>query len=257
MCGLSMCSKHLGQHFLINQSVSNREIEYAQIRSDDIVLEIGPGKGVLTRLLAQKAQQVIAIELDKNLVSYLKGLVPDNVMIVHADAAKVDFNSLPSFSKIVSNLPYQISSPITFKLLDLNFERAVLIYQKEFANRMVAPAGESAYSRLSVGVYYKALCSIREVIPPGCFFPPPLVDSAMVELIPRKEPPFYVKNERFFFEVTRLLFNHRRKKVKTVLTKQFGVPSDSVVFGDKRVEVLTPEQIAEISDSIFDFVKEG
>ena len=248
---LCMCSKHLGQHFLINKSVAQREIEYAQICSDDIVLEIGPGRGVLTLLLAEQAKQVISIELDKRLVDYLNNIVPDNVLIYHADAVKFDFDTIPSFSRVVSNLPYQISSPITFKLLDLNFKKAVLIYQKEFADRMVASPGGSDYSRLSVGVYFKALCSIVEAIPPNCFHPRPLVDSAMVELIPRDRPPFTVEDEDFFFEVVRLLFNHRRKKIRTILSKQYRISTDEILFGDSRVETLSPEQIGMISDSVY------
>lgn len=245
-----MHSRHLGQHFLINHFVVQREIEYAHITSKDVVLEIGPGKGVLTRILAEKAKKVIAIELDGRLISYLQSILPDNVDIIHADAVRYDFSLLPRFTKVVSNLPYQISSPITFKLLSFPFERAVLIYQKEFAARMIAHCGDSEYSRLSVGVYYKALCSMLEVVPPGCFYPKPLVDSAIVELIPRKKPPFHVANERFFFDITNLLFNHRRKKIGTVLSKHYGLSSEQIPFCDMRIEMLSPEQIGELSNYV-------
>ena len=247
-----MCSKHLGQHFLINPLIAQREVEYAQIDPDDVVLEIGPGKGVLTQILAEKARQVVAIEFDDRLVSYLNSVLPENVMVVHADAVRFDFSEIPRFTKVVSNLPYQISSPITFKLLKYQFVKAVLIYQKEFADRMVARCGDSGYSRLSVGVYYKSHCIIREILPPTCFYPRPLVDSAIVEMIPRKTPPFSVKDEQFFFEVTRVLFNHRRKKIKTVLSKRYDIVSSDIPFGDKRVETLSPEQIGELSNCLVD-----
>jgi len=251
-----MCSKHLGQHFLINPYVAQREIEYAMIEPDDIVLEVGPGKGFLTRLLAEKAKQVYAIELDERLITYLRRILPDNVMVFHADAVTFDFSQIKGFTKVVSNLPFQISSPFTFTLLDLHFNRAVLIYQKEFALRMVASYGSSEYSRLSVGVYYRSLCRIREVIPPSCFHPRPLVDSAMVELIPRKKPPFLVRDEQFFFEVTRLLFNHRRKKIRTILSKYYDVDVLDLPYADSRVEMLSPEQIGEVSDQLLQKVQD-
>ncbi len=243
-----MHSRHLGQHFLINTIVAQREIEYAKLTSKDVVLEIGPGKGILTKLLAQKAKKVIAIELDSHFISYLRPLVPQNVEFVHADAVQYDFSLMPTFTKVVSNLPYQISSPITFKLLSISFEKAVLIYQKEFAARMIAQCGDTEYSRLSVGVYYHAICIIKEIIPPTCFYPQPLVDSAIVELIPRKKLPFLVDDEQFFLDLTRILFNHRRKKIKTVLARTYPIDTTHIPFGDKRVEMLSPEEIGELSN---------
>ncbi|MCK5459008.1 MAG: methyltransferase domain-containing protein, partial [Thermoplasmatales archaeon] len=119
----------LGQHFLIDKHVAEREITYADIGTDDVVLEIGPGKGILTQLLAKKAKKIIAIEIDSALVEKLENTVPGNVSVIHADIMKIDFNTLPRFNKIVSNLPFQISSPVTFKLLKYPFSKAVLIYQ--------------------------------------------------------------------------------------------------------------------------------
>ena len=253
---LCMCSKHLGQHFLINPYVAKREIKYAMIEPDDIVLEVGPGKGFLTRLLADKAKQVYAIELDERLVPLLQSNLPDNVVVIHADAVTFDFSKIEGFTKVVSNLPFQISSPFTFKLLGMMFDRAVLIYQKEFALRMIASHNSPEYSRLSVGVYYKSFCTIKEVIPPSCFHPRPLVDSAMVELKPRNTPPFIVQDEKFFFDVTRLLFNHRRKKIRTVLSKHFDVDVLDLIYADSRVETLSPEQIGEVSDQLLQRVQE-
>jgi len=146
----------IGQNFLIDKKVAERELEYASIEKNDVVLEIGPGKGIITKLLSEKAQKVIAIEIDEKLVSELKEFLPDNVLLISGDALKVDFDLLPKFNKIVSNLPFHISSPITFKLLDFDFSLAVLIYQKEFAERMVAKSGSKDYSRISVGVYYRS-----------------------------------------------------------------------------------------------------
>ncbi len=247
-----MVKKKLGQHFLIDKDVVQRELTYADITKSDVVLEIGPGMGVLTIPLAKQAKHVVAIEYDHRLYTYLQGIVPKNVELICADAVDVDFSTFPTCTKIVSNLPFQISSPITFKLLGYPFfKKAVLIYQKDFAERMIAKPGNKSYSRLSVGVYYHAKCCILEHIPKHCFSPPPRVDSCIVELIPRKIPPFTVKNEVFFFKIVKQLFEHRRKKIKTTLSKHYVVSLDEIPFGDDRVEMLTPKQIGCLSDWLY------
>jgi len=247
-----MTKRKIGQNFLIDLRVSKREVEYANIKKDDVVLEIGPGKGIITKLLAEKAQKVIAIEIDENLVHDLRGILPDNVLLIKDDALKVNFKTLPKFNKIVSNLPYNISSPITFKLLDCDFNLAVLIYQKEFAERMVAKTGSKDYSRLSVGVYYKSQCEIMETIPKTCFYPQPKVDSCVVRLLPRMSPPFSVLDEKFFFDLTRELFNHRRKRIKTTIRELYGSEFDNIPYQNMRVEKIRPEQIGELSNFLFE-----
>jgi 16S rRNA (adenine1518-N6/adenine1519-N6)-dimethyltransferase len=242
---------NLGQNFLIDKKVAEREVNYANILKDDIILEIGPGKGILTKLLALKAKKVIAIELDKKLFDSLLPSLPDNVELINDDAVKVDFESLPRFNKIVSNLPFQISSPITFKLLNYVFDLAILIYQKEFADRLIASPDNKDYSRLSVGVYYKAKCEVLEKVPKTCFNPQPKVDSNIIKLIPRKNPPFPVTDENFFFNLTKNLFNHRRKKIKNVLIEQYKIQLEDMPYLDNRVEELTPEQIGNLSNIIF------
>ena len=153
---------------------------------------------------------------------------------------------------MISNLPFQISSPITFKLLDYDFSQAVLIYQKEFADRMVAKQDSKHYSRLSVSIYYKAFCKILHAASKTCFSPPPKVDSCIVKLSPRKSPPFYVINEAFFFDITEKLFNHRRKKIKSTIKELDITRFEEVPYLDKRVEELTPEQIGKLSNVLFE-----
>ena len=245
-----MAKQRFGQHFLIDLSVANREVGYAELTKDDIVLEIGPGQGVITRLLAQKAKQVIAIEIDQRLVDKLKTTLPGNVTLISGDALSVNFQTLPRFSKIVSNLPFEISSPITFKFLESSFSRAILIYQKDFAERLVAVPGKKEYSRLTVGVSYKAHCRILEDVSRSCFSPAPKVDSSIVELIPREKPMFNVENERFFFELTKQLFNHRRKKIRSTIKALYG-DFEQLPYLDQRVEELTPEQIGELSNVLW------
>jgi 16S rRNA (adenine1518-N6/adenine1519-N6)-dimethyltransferase len=245
-----MVRQKLGQHFLIDDGIAQQEVAYAQLTKADVVLEIGPGKGILTRLLAQKAKQVIAIEIDSALVEQLQSAIPGNVTLLHGDALKIDFTQLPVFTKIVSNLPFQISSPITFKVLEYPFSKAVFIYQKDFADRMVATPGSKEYCRLSVGIYYKTHCRILRIVPRSCFHPVPQVDSCIVEIVPRKNPAFSVSNEPFFFELTKQLFTHRRKKIRSTIKELYGI-RDKLPYLDERVEDLTPEQIEELSNLVW------
>lgn len=247
-----MAKKKLGQNFLIDNDVAEREIIFADLKKDDIVLEIGPGKGILTQLLARRVKQVIAIEIDSQLVTGLAPTLPKNVTLINADALEIDFKSLSPFNKIVSNLPFQISSPITFKFLEHPFSKAILMYQKDFADRMVAVPRTKEYSRLSVGVYYKTHCRILEVVPKKCFYPVPKVDSCIVELIPRENPPFSVTDERFFFNLTKQLFTHRRKIIKNTL-EEFYDNLENIPYLDNRVEELNPEQIGELSNMLYSF----
>ena len=249
-----MVKYKLGQHFLTDQSVINKEIAFAELSSDDVVLEIGPGKGVLTQELAKRVRKVIAVELDHRLIKYLKQEIQSNVILIHKDVIDISWDELPSFTKVVANLPFQISSPFTFKLFETVFEKAVMIYQKEFAERMIAQPGSKSYSRLSVGVAYKAKCQIRLTIPPHSFSPPPEVFSSLVELVPYKTPPFHVIDESFFFKITTLLFSHRRKKIGTILKNSFSESiTKDVMFSSERVETLTPEEIGLLSNKLYPF----
>jgi 16S rRNA (adenine1518-N6/adenine1519-N6)-dimethyltransferase len=245
-----MVRQRYGQHFLVNSAIAEREVSYASLRKDDVVLEIGPGKGIITNLLSRHAKQVIAIEIDQTLVDHLTRNLPSNVTLIRQDALAVDFTSLPRFTKIVSNLPFEISSPITFKFLDSTFIKAILMYQKDFALRLVASPGSKEYSRLTVAVYYKAYCRILEDVSRNNFDPAPKVDSCIVELILREKPAFQVKNERFFFDFIKLLFTHRRKKIRTTV-KTMTQDYETLPYLEHRVEELTPEQIGALSDTLW------
>jgi 16S rRNA (adenine1518-N6/adenine1519-N6)-dimethyltransferase len=247
--------KNLGQNFLVDKNIAELEVKQANIKSDDIILEIGPGLGILTKFLAEKAKRVIAIEIDGNLINNLRKILPKNVYLIHEDALKIDFEILPKFNKIVSNLPFQISSPITFKFLDYDFELAILIYQKEFAERLVASPRSKNYSRLSVGVYFKSRCDIIRKVSKTCFKPQPKVDSSMVKIIPRKLPPFTVINEKFFLNLTKNLFNYRRKKIKSILNNLYSLDLKNVPYLENRVEDLSPMQIGKLSDILYEMLK--
>jgi len=251
-------SKGLGQHFLADGRVAERHVLAAGITKEDVVLEVGPGLGVLTERLLKLAKKVVAIETDSRMCQYLgkKFEGASNLELVHGDALKVE---LPRFDLCVSNLPYQISSPITFRLLGCEFERALLMYQMEFAERMVAKPGTENYSRLSVMAQHRAACSIEFKVPRGAYYPQPKVDSAVVKLVPRK-PDYEVKDEALFSEVVKVLFAHRRKKIRTALcdnAKSLGLEKevilaalDSTGYGDERVENLAPAEIARLANSL-------
>lgn len=242
------------QHFLIDEQVLGRIIEYGRLNRSDIVLEIGAGYGNLTEKIAQKAGKVIAIEVDPELVSSVNQL--ENVELIIGDALKHDF---PYFNKVISNLPYSISSQVTFKLLEYEFDMGILMYQHEFAQRMVAEPGGKDYGRLSIAVQYRANVEILEVVPRLAFSIPPKVDSAIVRLIPRL-PLYEVKDVDFFMKFITAAFSQRRKKLKNAILNNAAylgikdkalekLPHDII---DRRAETISPEELAELSDLLLD-----
>ncbi|MFQ6129488.1 MAG: 16S rRNA (adenine(1518)-N(6)/adenine(1519)-N(6))-dimethyltransferase RsmA [Candidatus Hadarchaeaceae archaeon] len=213
-------SKRAGQHQVIDPNVLEQMVDYAKLSRDDVVLEIGAGVGNLTLLLAGRAGKVIAVERDRRLMRVLGEQLGghSNVKLLCGDALQIE---LPKFNKIVANLPYGISSDITFRLLERKFELAVLMYQREFAERLVAKPGSDDYGRLTVNAYYRASVELLGEVPPEAFFPQPKVTSAIVRLKPR-EAPFEVSDEGMFFNVVRALFQHRRQRVRNALYRSFG-----------------------------------
>jgi 16S rRNA (adenine1518-N6/adenine1519-N6)-dimethyltransferase len=240
-------------------------VDYAELSRDDVVLEIGAGTGNLTNLLAKRAGKVIAIERDRRLFKLLRAELRkhSNVNLIHADALRIEF---PRFDKVVANLPYGISSDITFKLLEHDFKLVVLMYQREFAQRLVAQPGSTDYSRLTVNVFYRAQVELLEEVPPSAFIPEPEVTSTVVRLRPRA-PPFQIADEKIFFSVVRALFQHRRQKVRNALYHSFEQVFPGTKLGraerrelidekipkrlvDARVMDLPPEKIGEIANRL-------
>jgi 16S rRNA (adenine1518-N6/adenine1519-N6)-dimethyltransferase len=257
-------SKRSDQHHVVDPIVLEKMVDHAHLSREDVVLEIGAGIGNLTRLLAKRAGEVISIERDRRFVKILRGQLRglSNVQIIYGDALRIE---LPKFNKVVANLPYSISSDITFRLLEHKFELAVLMYQREFAERLVAKPGSDDYSRLTVNTYYRARVELLGEVPPEAFVPQPKVTSAIVRLSPR-EPPFEVADEKIFFDVVRALFQHRRQRVRNALCHSFGeVFSEArlskierrimieqkipVELAEKKVMDLEPEKFAIIANS--------
>ena len=253
-------SKRLGQHFLIDERVVARQVALAHITPGEKVLEIGPGMGNLTEAILSAGAEVVAVEADSAFCGFLERRFGPRISLIHADAVKA---FLPEFDKVVANLPYQISSPITFKLLELGFDLAVLMVQREFTERMVADSGSRDYGRLSVGVHYRASCEIAFNVSKASFWPQPRVDSSVVTLTPRK-PAFSVADERVFHDVTKAIFSHRRKKVMNAIATDpaslsylsgVDVPSFAgLPYAESRAEQLTPAEIGELSDAFLELV---
>ena len=239
--------KSKGQNFLIDDRVADRHIKFAGIEHGDRVLEVGPGFGILTERLIDASDNVTVIEIDNKLADHTEQNFPE-AKLIRGDAMRVEF---PKFDRFVSNLPYSISTPIIFKLLEYDFKKAVVMVQKEFAERMTADVGSVDYSRLTVNLFYRADCKILETVPASRFDPKPKVDSALVEIVPRPAP-FKVLDEDTFFKVTEAAFNHRRKKIGTSL-KAAGLisSSDNIPYADARIEDLRPEEIGKIADAVF------
>ena len=240
--------KSKGQNFLTDDRVAQRHVDYACIEKGDRVLEVGPGLGILTSKLIEISDDVTCIELDEILAEHIRNTYGDRLKLIEGDAVKVPF---PEFDRFVSNLPYSVSTPIIFKLLTYDFKKAVVMVQKEFADRMTAPVGSTEYSRLTVNLFYKADCRILENVPASRFKPKPKVDSALVEIVPRKAP-FDVLDEKTFFRVTEVAFNHRRKKIGTALKNARMIEKDwELPYLDDRIETLTPAQIGELADRVY------
>jgi 16S rRNA (adenine1518-N6/adenine1519-N6)-dimethyltransferase len=249
-----------GQNFLVKEEVLGRQVHYAGVEKKDVVLEVGAGIGNLTIYLVERARRVIAVENDPVLMRILRERLSKrkNLVLIEGDALKVE---LPKYNKVVSNIPYSISSPLTFKLLRKGFKKGILTYQQEFADRLVAVPGSRGYSRLSVATYYYAEARILEFLPQGVFYPPPEVNSAIVELIPR-EPPFKVDVE-LFFNLLRSLFIHRGKTLRSAILhspmfpltgeekKKFLQKVDEALLR-RRVFQLTPVDFAYLSKKLED-----
>jgi 16S rRNA (adenine1518-N6/adenine1519-N6)-dimethyltransferase len=235
-----------------------RLVSHASLTEDDVVLEVGAGLGFLTQLLSSKCKKVITVEVDPQLVNFLRKQLHSlqNVELVEGDILKV---SLPPFSKVVSAPPYSLSSPLLFRLLEQNFECAVLVLQKEFAERLAASVGTKDYGRLTVTIYYRADVELLDLVPRTMFYPPQDVDSMMVRLKPRA-PPFQVDDEETFFELVRTLFTQRNKKVRNGLIpflnkheitgKDAVELADSTIYSTKRVRELAPEDFGILTNEL-------
>ncbi len=260
--------KKFGQNFLIDSHVLQKIIDAAHITNDDFVLEIGPGIGTMTQYLSEHAREVMAVEIDHNLIPILKETLAgyDNVEVLNEDILKVDIGKIAEEKnqgrpiKVVANLPYYITTPIIMGLFEKNvpMDSLTVMVQKEVAQRMQAVPGTKDYGALSLAVQFYAEPYIVANVPPNCFMPRPKVGSAVIRLTRYKDMPIKVKNEKLMFSIIRASFNQRRK------TLQNGINNSSALHFSKeqvvealgemelsptiRGEALSLEQFARLSD---------
>ena len=254
--------KKLGQNFLIDENVVRQIVAAAELSEVDTVLEVGPGIGTLTQGLAESKARVVAVELDTRLLPVLATTLNgyDNVRVVHGDILKVNIMEevgAPSF-KVCANLPYYITTPIIFALLEkrLPMERLVAMVQKEVAERMAAQPGGKEYGALSVAIQYYTEPEIAFIVPPTSFIPAPAVESAVIVCNRRVKPPVEVCDEGLFFRVVKAAFSLRRKMLSNSL-KNMGIKSEQVakwlelagVDGKRRAETLSLEDFAKLTNS--------
>lgn len=260
-------SKSLGQNFLINPSVCPRMAEYAGAGAGVGVIEIGPGIGVLTNELCQLADKVVAVELDKRLLPVLDETLAeyDNVKIVNADVLELDLNQLieEEFAGmevvVCANLPYYITSPVIMKLLEdrLSVAAITVMVQKEAAQRICAPVGSRESGAVTVSVNYYAEPELLFGVSAGSFMPPPKVDSAVIRLHVRRQPPVQC-DEKTFFRVVKAAFSQRRKVISNSLSAGLGKSKEEIlavleaanVPPTARAEKLSLEDFAAIANAI-------
>ncbi|MBZ4687822.1 MAG: dimethyladenosine transferase [Clostridiales bacterium] len=264
--------KSLGQNFLTDRNIVQKIAEAAEVDYDTVV-EIGPGIGALTLALAARAEQVIALELDKKIVPVLREVTSGfaNITIVEGDAVKENFDTLvegvagPQKARegyrVAANLPYYVTTPIIMHLFekDFNIKSMVFMMQKEVADRIMAEPGGKDYGSLSVVVQFFAKPSLVTKVPPTVFLPQPEVESAVIRLDKHKSPPVNISNKEFFFKVVRAAFGKRRKTLlnalsnsalkldKTLIQKAC---EKSGIDPKTRAETLSIEQFADLSENL-------
>jgi 16S rRNA (adenine1518-N6/adenine1519-N6)-dimethyltransferase len=250
----------LGQNFMVEPSIFPKLSDYASLGKTDVVLDVGAGFGFLTRFLANECKVVLAVEKDPYVAAVLseqlEGLA--NVTIIEGDVLKA---SVPSFNKVVSIPPYQISSRLLLWLFDRGFDCAVLVFQKEFAAHLVASVSSEDYGWLTVTTCHSAEVKIFDVIPKFMFYPMPQVDSVIVRLAPWTAVPFEVEDKVIFRRMVRWLFTQRNKKLRNALVpfikSTLNVAQEdaekvacTVRFREKRVRELPPEAFGEVANAL-------
>ncbi len=265
--------KKFGQNFLIDTHVLEKIIRAANITKDDFIVEIGPGIGTMTQYLCEAAREVVAVEIDKNLIPILENDTLseyDNVTVINQDILKLDLNKLVQERnngkpvKVVANLPYYITTPIIMGLFENGtpIENITVMVQKEVAQRMQVGPGTKEYGALSLAVQYYADPYIVANVPPNCFMPRPNVGSAVIQLTKHVEKPVQVKDEKLMFKLIRASFNQRRKTLQNGLnnSSELHFSKEQIIDAIEKAgfsptirgEALTLEDFARLSDILTD-----
>ncbi|WP_244269728.1 16S rRNA (adenine(1518)-N(6)/adenine(1519)-N(6))-dimethyltransferase RsmA [Caldanaerovirga acetigignens] len=265
-------SKRLGQHFLIDERPLAAMIEAAELKNEDGVLEIGPGLGVLTLKLGRLVRKVVAVEKDPALFPVLEKLTGKykNICLLNEDVLKLDLEKVSKEHfdgkfKVVANLPYYITSPILMKIVENRhlIKMAVIMVQKEVAQRLSARPGTRDYGILSIAVQLYAHVDLICQVGRSAFLPPPKVESAVVRLKLRELPSVNIEDEKMFFRIVEAAFGERRKTVKNSLKSRLSLPSDEIrealkkagIDENRRAETLNIEEFTELSREIAKIIK--
>lgn len=261
-------SKALGQNFLVDPTVCPRMADMGGVKEGTCAVEIGPGLGVLTVELAKRADKVITVELDTRLIPVLAETLTDyrNVEVINADVLKTDLHRLIAENfdgkpvNVCANLPYYITSPILMYLLEskLPVDSITVMVQKEAADRLCAKVGSRDSGAITVAVNYYAESEVLFDVKRDCFTPSPNVDSCVIRLKVRKEPPVKVQDEEFFFRMVKAAFSQRRKTAANGISSGMGIAKDKVgealaisgLSPTVRAEALSMEELALLSDNL-------
>lgn len=266
--------KSFGQNFLTDTNILQKIVDTAEIDKHVNVIEIGPGIGALTEFLAENAAEVMAFEIDERLMPILADTLQEfeNVKIINEDILKSDLQArIKEFSnpelpiKVVANLPYYITTPILMHLIEsrIPFSEFVVMMQREVADRISAQPNSKSYGSLSIAVQYYMTAKVAFIVPRTVFVPAPNVDSAILKMTRRDKPAVEVKDEPFFFRVSKASFTHRRKTLWNNLTSCFG-KSDEIktrleialnnadLSPNVRGEALDLQEFSRLSDSLYD-----
>lgn len=266
--------KSFGQNFLTDTNILQKIVDTAEIDENVNVIEIGPGIGALTEFLAENAAEVMAFEIDDRLVPILADTLRDfdNVRVVNEDILKSDLQArIKEFAnpnlpiKVVANLPYYITTPILMHLIEsgIPFSEFVVMMQREVADRISAQPNSKSYGSLSIAVQYYMTAKVAFIVPRTVFVPAPNVDSAILKMVRRDQPAIGVKDEAFFFKVSKASFTHRRKTLWNNLTSYFGKSNEvktklesaldnAELSPSVRGEALDLQEFARLADSLYD-----
>ena len=255
--------KSFGQNFLINESIVDEIVEKSNITNEDVILEIGPGLGTLTKKLLKVAKKVIAVELDQDMCNILKSRINDeNLEIINQDILKLDINEITAKYgkiKVVANLPYYITTPIIMKLLENNYKISTItvMVQKEVGERLVASPNGKDYSAITLSVNYYTKSEIIIDVPKENFLPSPKVDSVVVKLQLLDEPPVNIKEKEVLFKLIKAGFSQRRKTINNSLSsngfdkeKISNILKELDIDSKKRAENLSLQDFANIANSL-------
>jgi 16S rRNA (adenine1518-N6/adenine1519-N6)-dimethyltransferase len=249
--------KKFGQHFLFDRNILKKILNCSGVTGEDTVIEIGPGLGTLTNIIAERAKEVIAIEFDRKLISRLKENVESNlnVTIITADALKFDYETIQNRFRVVANIPYYITTPLLFRLLEYR-EKIIsmtLLLQKEVAERIVASPGGKDYGVLSISSRIFTRPELKFMVTRKVFSPPPDVDSAVVHFEVSPVPLFKIKDVSLFRDVVKTAFSQRRKTIINSLKKFEGIGDALETAGidaKLRPETVSIEDFARLTDAL-------